>query len=285
MVGARKGEHQKILEDAKRMGYVRVRVDGEIRTLDEEITLDRKRKHTIEIVVDRLVGIRGEPPQVRRVRGGRPGNLRRDAHRPGPGEGRRAGSPLLPEERLPDVRDQRPGAAAAAVLLQQPLRRLPGVLGPRGDAGVRPGASWFPTRASPSTRAASRRTTPRPTGTGASSSPWPGTSSSPWTRRWRSFPRGCCDAILNGTKEKIGFRYESRDGRGKWEFQSGFRGVLNDLKRRYLESSSEQVKEWMEGFMSQKECAACGGRRLKPEVLAVTVGDRNIHEVTQLSGP
>ncbi len=91
------------------------------------------------------------------------------------------------------------------------------------------------------------------------------------------------DRLLHGTKEKIGFRYESRDGRGKWEFESGFRGVLNDLKRRYLESSSEQVKEWMEGFMSQKDCEACGGRRLKPEVLAVTVGDRNIHELTQLS--
>ncbi|HTO21404.1 MAG TPA: excinuclease ABC subunit UvrA, partial [Spirochaetia bacterium] len=96
-------------------------------------------------------------------------------------------------------------------------------------------------------------------------------------------PRGVLDAVLNGTREKIGFRYQSRDGRGKWEFESGFRGVLNDLKRRYLESSSEQVKEWMEGFMSQKECRACGGRRLKPEVLAVTVADRNIHQVTQLS--
>src|SRR5271157_4386407 len=91
------------------------------------------------------------------------------------------------------------------------------------------------------------------------------------------------EALLHGTKEKIGFRYESRDGRGKWEYQSGFRGVLNDLRRRYLESSSEQVKEWMEGFMSQKDCEACSGRRLKPEVLAVTVGERNIHQLTQMS--
>ena len=71
-------------------------------------------------------------------------------------------------------------------------------------------------------------------------------------------PTGVFDVLLQGTKEKIGFRYESKDGRGKWEFQSGFRGVLNDLKRRYLESSSEQVKEWMEGFMSQADCEACG---------------------------
>ncbi len=96
-------------------------------------------------------------------------------------------------------------------------------------------------------------------------------------------PSAVFTSLLHGTKEKIGFRYQSKDGRGKWEFESGFRGVLNDLKRRYLESSSEQVKEWMEGFMSQKECRACGGRRLKPEVLAVTVGDKNIHEVTQMA--
>src|SRR5208337_2123748 len=98
-----------------------------------------------------------------------------------------------------------------------------------------------------------------------------------------TLPREVFDAILHGSKEKICFRYESKDGRGKWEFQSGFRGVLNDLKRRYLESSSEQVKEWMEGFMSQKDCRSCGGRRLKPVVLAVTVGGCNIHELTQLS--
>jgi excinuclease ABC subunit A len=55
VVGAKKGEHQKILDDAKRMGYVRVRIDGEIRTLEEKLDLDRKRKHSIEIVVDRLV--------------------------------------------------------------------------------------------------------------------------------------------------------------------------------------------------------------------------------------
>ncbi len=96
-------------------------------------------------------------------------------------------------------------------------------------------------------------------------------------------PPGVLEALLNGTSEKIDFRYVSRDGRGKWEYESGFRGVLNELKRRYLESSSEQVKEWLEGFMTQTVCAACGGKRLKPEVLAVTVGGKNIHDLARLS--
>ena len=131
VVGAKKGEHQKILEDAKRMGYVRVRVDGEILPLDEEITLDRKRKHTIEIVVDRLVVSAESRRRFAESVEGRPGDLRRHAHRPGAGEGGGAGGPLLPEERLPHLRHQHPRAAAAAVLLQQPLRRLRRVLGPR----------------------------------------------------------------------------------------------------------------------------------------------------------
>ena len=64
VVGAKKGEHQKILEDAKRMGYVRVRVDGEIHSLEEQIDLDRKRKHSIDIVVDRLAVAAGHPPRA-----------------------------------------------------------------------------------------------------------------------------------------------------------------------------------------------------------------------------
>jgi excinuclease ABC subunit A len=68
-----------------------------------------------------------------------------------------------------------------------------------------------------------------------------------------------------------------------WEYTSSFRGVLNELKRRYLETSSEGVKEWLEGFMSQRECPKCGGKRLRPESLSVTVGGRDIHDLTCLS--
>jgi excinuclease ABC subunit A len=87
-------------------------------------------------------------------------------------------------------------------------------------------------------------------------------------------------ALLHGTDEPITFRYESASGRGRTEYRAPFKGLLAELRRRYLESSSDGVKEWMEDFMTQRECVACGGRRLKPEVLAVTVGGASIHEVT-----
>jgi excinuclease ABC subunit A len=75
----------------------------------------------------------------------------------------------------------------------------------------------------------------------------------------------------------------NRQQTGHFEYNSPFRGILNDLRRRYLESSSEGVKQWLEGFMRQQECPACGGRRLKPESLAVTVAGLDIHALSSLS--
>jgi excinuclease ABC subunit A len=78
-------------------------------------------------------------------------------------------------------------------------------------------------------------------------------------------------------------RYENRDKTGHFEYNSRFPGVLEDLRRRYFETQSPGIKEWLEKFMSQKPCEACGGRRLRPEALAVTVGGRNIWELSSLS--
>jgi excinuclease ABC subunit A len=91
------------------------------------------------------------------------------------------------------------------------------------------------------------------------------------------------DILLHGSKEQIRFKYENPQREGRWEYTSNFRGVLNELRRRYLETSSEAVKEWLEGFMSQRQCPKCEGRRLRPESLAVTVGDMDIHQLTTLS--
>ncbi|HUX11844.1 MAG TPA: excinuclease ABC subunit UvrA, partial [Spirochaetia bacterium] len=87
-------------------------------------------------------------------------------------------------------------------------------------------------------------------------------------------------AILYGTEDVIDVTYVNREKTGRFEYQSKFKGILDELKRRYLESSSEGVKEWLEQFMSQKECAVCHGRRLRPEALAVTIRDRSIYDVS-----
>jgi excinuclease ABC subunit A len=100
---------------------------------------------------------------------------------------------------------------------------------------------------------------------------------------FEKLPKRVMDAILYGTDETLNFQYENRTKTGKFEYSSQFRGILPDLKRRYLETNSEGIKEWLEKFMSQKECSSCGGKRLRPESLAVTVGGLNIHELSRLS--
>ncbi|MGA8796946.1 MAG: excinuclease ABC subunit UvrA, partial [Candidatus Cybelea sp.] len=90
------------------------------------------------------------------------------------------------------------------------------------------------------------------------------------------------DVILYGTDREQTFAYTSRGGK-TWEYRSSFEGVVNNLQRRYSETSSDYVKEEIEKFMSASVCPSCKGARLKPEALAVTVGGRNIDELTRMS--
>jgi len=90
------------------------------------------------------------------------------------------------------------------------------------------------------------------------------------------------EAVLGGSGEPIEFTYTNRDKRGHWRYTSEYPGLLNELKRRYLETDSDRIKEWLETYMSRKSCPDCGGRRLRPEALAVTVGGRDIHSLTTL---
>ncbi|MDR1095803.1 MAG: excinuclease ABC subunit UvrA, partial [Spirochaetaceae bacterium] len=100
---------------------------------------------------------------------------------------------------------------------------------------------------------------------------------------FKDLPEKAMNALLYGSDREIAVRYENRNGTGAFNYNTRFPGILEDLKRRYLETNSQGIKEWLEKFMSQKHCAKCGGRRLKPEALAVTIGGKNIHELASLS--
>ncbi len=281
-VTGKKGEHQKVLQDAKRLGYVRVRVDGEMLSLDEEIQLDKKKKHRIEIVVDRLV----MSPEARRrlaesVESGlaiSDGTVIALAKgRDGETETMYSQSSSCPVDGI-SIPQLQPGlfsfnnpfgaceecSGLGVTLDFDPDLVIPDKSLSFNEGGVapyNPNANWYRSQfESLAKHFKFRLDTPL-----------------------SELPAEVMRAILHGTKEKIGFKYTSKDGRGKWEYESGYRGVLNDLKRRYLESSSEGVKEWLENFMSQKSCPACNGKRLKPEILAVTVGGKSIHDVSCLS--
>jgi excinuclease ABC subunit A len=98
------------------------------------------------------------------------------------------------------------------------------------------------------------------------------------------WPETGVEALLYGTGErKYHFRHIARDGVGRWEYQGRWEGVIPNLERRHRETKSDGMKEWIQGFMSTTPCVECGGKRLKPEVLAVTVGGRNIAQFTEYS--
>ena len=138
VVRGKKGEHQKVFEDARRSGYARVRVDGSLYELTEDIALDKNKKHHIEVVVDRLIM---KPDLARRLTDSVETALqsfRRPRHSQRAGRGQRHA--LLPELRLRGLRHLHAGAVAAHVLVQQPLRRVPGLRGSRHAAGRGPAA-------------------------------------------------------------------------------------------------------------------------------------------------
>ncbi|MBV8355181.1 MAG: excinuclease ABC subunit UvrA, partial [Candidatus Eremiobacteraeota bacterium] len=97
-----------------------------------------------------------------------------------------------------------------------------------------------------------------------------------------NMPEDMVDVILYGSDKKQKFQYESRSGH-TWDYEAQFEGVINNLQRRYNETSSDWVKEEIEKFMSASTCKVCAGARLKPEALAVTIAGQNVHQLTTMS--
>ncbi|MBN1524671.1 MAG: excinuclease ABC subunit UvrA [Spirochaetales bacterium] len=279
IVRGRKGEHQKIFEDAKKGGFARVRVNGEIRSLEEQIPLEKNKKHSIEIVVDRLT-VHGENRQrlaesvetALELAGGKLTVITID----GTKETEEFFSQLfscsecgvsIPELQPRLFSFNNPyGACETCSGLGVTLEFDPGLVIPDpslsfnegGIAPYNPEAAWYKSRV------------------GSLAKHYGFTLDTPFDQ----LPKQVLKNILHGTKDAIDFTYTNRDKRGKWEYTSSFIGILPDLKRRYFESTSEGVKEWLEQYMRQAECPACSGKRLRPESLGVTVSNKNIWDVT-----
>ncbi len=281
VVRGRKGEHRDVLENARRAGFVRMRIDGQTRSLDDEIRLDKRQAHTLEVVVDRL-------------RTG--GDVRKRAAESVETALEVGGGKLIAVVRGPDGEAEEffsqsnacPRCGFSMPELQPRLFSFNSPFGACPDCSGLGVTMEFD----------ADKVIPDPSLSFNQGGIAPYNPKGRWYRaqiesvaRHLGFdldtplnkvPARALKALLHGTKEQVSYSYVNARG-GTWNYDSSFRGVLNELKRRYLESSSEDVKEWLEGFMSQKPCAGCGGRRLRPEALAVTVGGRSIHDVTTLA--
>src|SRR5579872_7090697 len=280
VVKGRKGEYRSLIEDIRKSGFVRVRVDGSLFEIGESIPMDKNKKHDVQVVVDRVVV---GPEQRTRlvdsietaarlgsgaviiapVDGGEEIQMSQDFMCPYDGTS-------VPEPEPRNFSFNSPhGACPVCTGLGSQLVVDPDLIVPDPSLSLREGAiaAWS-----------------------RSQFFYPELLESvckyfsiDMDKAWTKLPKQQRDVLLQGTGDKkIRFGYKNQYGHSRW-YEAPFEGVVANLQRRYEETQSEYLKAELERYMSDKPCPACKGRRLKPESLAVTIADHNIAEVCELS--
>ena len=283
VIRGKKGEHAKVLEDAKRSGYVRARIDGNLYELDEEIKLEKNKKHSIEIIVDRLI-IRPDIRQrltdsvetAAKLSGGLViVNLLREEKDLSFSQNYACEDcGISMEELTPRMFSFNTpfGACPTCTGLGSQLKADPALIIQDGDKSILDGAisasGWNNIR-----------------GDGISRMYFDALSKKykfSLTEPWDSLSDEAKNIILYGTKgELLELHYDQP--RGKGVLKQAFEGICNNIERRYKETQSDASRKELEELMSECPCPTCRGRRLRKESLAVTVGDQNIYDFTTLS--
>lgn len=337
LVQGRKGEYKNVFEDMRRAGYVRVRVDGTIYDLSDEIELDKQKKHTIEVVIDRLVIRKGQKSdsssnetqhvQLQRV-AERPAlydvNAAREPHVDEDGEQEPTIVSVLHDDIDPSFRQRVADSLETTLKLGNGVVLVSVVDGEEILFSERAACVYcgisLPEIA-PRTFSFNSPHGACPTCTGlgmqqeidpelivshpnlsiangaispyakvVNGSQWHGAILEAMAERynfdlntaWSNLSPDVQQKILYGIPDSLTIRYTPQHGRTR-TYNVHFEGVIANLDKRYKETTSEAVHEEIEQYMSMRLCPECHGARLKPETLAVTVGGRNIVQVTQLS--
>ena len=281
IVRGRKGEYREILEGLRRDGYLRVRVDGKTHSLEDPLTLDKKKKHSIEVVVDRLA-IEGDLRQrltdsvetalqlaaglvlIDQAEGQ---EILFSEHYSCPQCG------ISYEELAPrSFSFNSPfGACPTCSGLGQTLEIDPQRIVPDPSLSIRDGAltvlsNWNETIFLRMLESVAEK--------------YGFSTLSPFQKLTKEQQ----DLRLYGSgREEIQFHLVHKNGRGSWNYVGRWEGVIPNLKRRYRQTQSPGIREWIEGFMSALSCPTCKGQRLKPEALSVKIHEKNINEVTGMS--
>ena len=283
VIRGKKGEHVKVLEDAKKSGYVRVRADGIVYDLTEEIKLEKNKKHNIDIIVDRLVI---KPDIVRRLTDSCETALAL------------AGGLLvvdIPAEERQIAFSQNYACEDCGISLEELAPRLFSFNSPQGACPKCTGLG-MQLLVDPDLIMPNRNLSIMDGGLVASG--WGNVKGDTISKMYfdalskryhfklsdpiKDIPPEGIEAILYGTKgEPLMLRYEKSEGYGV--IKRDFEGIVNNIQRRYRETQSPGVKAELEESMSQIPCPDCHGKRLKPAVLAVTVGGLNIAQFCELS--
>jgi len=295
VIRGRKGEYQKLFEEIAKEGFARVRVDGVTQELREKLDLDKKRKHTIEVIVDRLIV---KADIRKRLTDSIETTLRLSSGivtivvEPARAEPASSPAELTFSEQLACV--------DCGLSFEELAPRLFSFNSPYGACpdctGLGVKIEIDPWKVMPDRTKSIEDGAIVPWSKSLGGGKYP--SMNPYylqqvekvlrSRRVKlstpidKMPEDLVQTILYGMDSKQRFTYESKSGHA-WNYEAQFEGVVNNLRRRYTETSSDYVKEEIDKFMSATTCKTCKGARLKPEALAVTVGDTNVHGVTTMS--
>jgi excinuclease ABC subunit A len=295
LIKDRKGKHEKVFEDVRKAGFVRVRVNGTVQEVEEDIDLPRYESHTIEVVIDRLVIRHFDDPESEEARAARTRltDSIETALKMGEGvvivnEITNAESPVdhLYSEKLacvhghislPEIEPRTfsfnnpHGACPACQGLGMKLEIDPDLVVPNADLSIAEGTlsedAW--PRNDDSASMVLMTTVCEANGI-------------PTDKPWRDLSDKQRQTIFYGTgNRRYPIRYESSQG-GWRTYNAEFEGVIPMVQRRYEQTTSDYMRDKYQTLMSERPCPTCGGKRLRPEALAVTIGDRSIHDVTHL---
>ncbi|MDD7125435.1 excinuclease ABC subunit UvrA, partial [Treponema porcinum] len=282
VVRGKKGEHQKIIDDAKKAGFVRARIDGVMADLEESVKLDKQKKHTIEIIVDRIVihedsrkRLAGSVETALANSNGIIVVLRRTE----------SGDEEIffsQKNACPDCGISIPELQPRLFSFNNPFGACPECTGlgekmeydlslmipdeskSFNEHGILP---YNPTSAWNSCRFQ------------ALADAYGFTLDTPLC----DLTSEQKDVLLNGSEKVLHWVYHKQSGTGMSEYNQPWQGILSDMRRRYVEAWGDQMKTSLEKYMSHNTCSCCHGKRLRPEALGVTVGGKNIYELTELS--
>jgi len=281
IVRGKKGEHKNLIENIKKEGFVRIMVDGEMHEVTDEIKLDKNKKHNIEVVVDRII-----------VKEGIEGRLTDSLETALKLSDGLVIVDVIDKERI--MFSQKLACPDCGVAIEELSPRMFSFNSPYGMCPTCNGLGYYK-------RIDEKLVIPNLELSIKEGAIAPYNTSNDTGYYYQIFktlaeangfdvdtplkyaPKKFMDELLYGTDRDITFTFHSHYSEGTKEYTGTFEGIIKNLERRYMETTSDYMKEKIEEYMSEVPCPTCKGRRLKEEVLAVKVGGLNISEVTDLS--
>lgn len=278
VVRGRKGMYQDMFEKFKQQGYSRVRVDGQVYSLDDTIKMDKNKKHSIEVIIDRIV--------IKENIRSRLSDSIETAIELADGQ------VILIIDDNEQLISTKMTCPDCDVSLPELSPRMFSFNSPYGACPTCDGLGFI-MQFDPELIVAN----PDKSLMDGALAVW-GKTTSYWYQEqvltlarhlkfdphtpWKKLPKQIQNIVLYGSNGKK-FDYSIERFEAQYRFTKEFEGVIPNLMRRYKETQSDEMREWMEGFMRNRVCDACGGKRLKPESLAVKVADKNIADISAMS--